>query len=300
MSATDPVDSKPVAIGSKPVAESKRASIDSKPAPASAEFVLTPLGEVASRLSRTPPESARLILAGFAWECSIRDLVTIATAFEQPISTLMQIDAAPRPRPFALPVFQRYGIYGAEMAASAAAFTRLFLADDYIETLVAVNGLIDKLSASDGDLALFFEHCNAVGVAPEKFVQFMARREEIMDDCVTAGIDVLWGEQYALATSKTFIGQLLSLKRCIYDALRLRVLEYDPASNRYRGRFGVSVGVPAQLSEAAARPLGVPAFVPPRFLATSALKLKPVSDSTLYSVAPVGVSVLDGYVDIDI
>lgn len=313
---------------------------DLGPAPGGARLEgpgLTPLGAAAARFNRVGMREARVLLAGATWGAALSDLAGLVAAFEHPLSKLLLPPGAPPPpgaagQPrdaaalrAALPPYLRGGARGggAGDGAGAAAAppaddellyyrARLLLADDFAEALLVLDAFRAQAAAARGDLAALTAWCAAAGLSYEAVLAALARRAEVLDEALAAGLDPYAGDARRLAAAppEAFAATLIALKRCLLDGLRDRLLEYDPAANAYRARAGDAVAVPPLLRDAAfdrLAALGGGAPPPkPRWLVTSEVRLAAARPPRgggraplLYALQAGPVAVLDGYVEVD-
>ncbi len=285
-----------------------------------------------------------MILAGFTWGCSIRDLVTIAACFGTPLAAMIPrpkkhdkttavddtTDAAETPYVGVLseetyggaadvktgggtpPPDKTLAILAAalprHLQGSGPALARLLIADDFIEAMLVVQHVMATIDANEGDVARSLEYVEALGLDAARVLGVLGRREEIIEDLLVAGFDIYTGGGALRdADAADFMGRVCGLKRAIYDGLRGRLLRYDAAENGYfscTDSARTAVTVPPLCSDAFARSLGIADFAKPAFIVTDALLFVSASRDTprplLYKVAAGLVSVMDGYVDIDV
>jgi HrpA-like RNA helicase len=301
------------------------------PGDAPVVYGLTPLGNIASMFTRTPPEAARVLLAGYTWGAAASDLLTAVAAFGTPLSRVYArgaLDGAP-PSALrdALPKYlrAREGGGASEPRGGAAervlppmeseAFfyrARLLLADDFAEVVLLFDAFAARLGGEGAAGAARW--CAEAGLSFETMVRLARARETAVEEMLIAGLNPYRGAARRLAELplEEFAGGLARFKRCLYDGLRGRALRYDEKTATYATSQGVRVRVPDLLTDAMAarlRAIDVADAAPgakPRWILTDQVTLAPAAarpeegaPPLLYTVTTNLVSVLDGYVDVD-
>lgn len=288
-------------------------------------YGLTELGLIAARTIYTPIVALRLVLAGYVWQVSIQDLATIAAVFEMRRKDFIDTtDHAARPHGAlalraGLPGFlvRRTG-GGSKQAdlppSESEAFyyrARLLLADDHIEALIAFEGFVGATERLEGDISALGTWCQDNGVILEGMLDLVRQRDKILEDLIVAGLNPFWGQEHRLVASggiEHFMATTIRIKHCLYEALRLRVLQYDEQQNTYRTAHGLPVAVPEAFTDVAAsrlRGLGVREFSKPKSILTSSINLvlaRPARRGPrriIYELRAGHISVLDGYVHPD-
>jgi hypothetical protein len=301
-------------------------------------YGLTALGHVAAMFSRASMEGVRAILAGYVWGCAAPDLITAVAMFGVALPDLLvgrgrvKRGAEAPPLPIgsaalreALPAYlvQRVGggVAGALPPADSEAFyfrARLLIADDFAEAVLLYDAFARYVAAAHGDVSAVAAWCEAAGLSFVAMQELARRRDKIIEEAFSAGIDPFRGADRCLAQlpAEDFTEGVRAFKRCLYDGLRARLLRWDPqqpGGGSYVSLQGVRVRTPGLFSDAMAsrlRALHVTRSSAgeqrPRWLLTDHIRLAPApkmpgdgGPPLLYVADTNLVSVLDGYVDPD-
>ena len=283
---------------------------------------ITEMGAIASKIGRLSLEEKRIILAGYVWNVSIEDLITIIAFFDRPLPLIMKGVRGP-PGASAL----RAGLpdylirrVGGDITAEEIPPTesesfyyraRLLISDDFIERLLMFEGFSKAVESTDGDPAEIRRWCTDIGgLEYEGMIEIIKRREAIIEDLLLAEVNPFWGYKYRLVKTqaKGFMDTIKRIKHCLYEGLRLNLLIYDEKENLYRTRHGLPVRVPKPFTDQAAkklRGLGIRNYKKPARILTDNIKIalirppKGKQPQLIYELRAGSVSVLDGYINTD-
>lgn len=300
-------------LGSPPV-DSLRAAIDMATAMGfltDGASNLSPLGSIAAGFMRTPPDMARLIMASYTWKASMRDVIAIATMTEFTLESLMEKKIL-RENKNAVRDLVKESL--PPFLPSTATQARLMISDDFIEHMMVLDLIMRRIEGSGGDFGRVVQWCTLVGLDASKMTKMLARREEIFEDVLVAGLDPFAHDDLRLskADKDQFMPRIVALKRCIYDGCRTRLLRHAVEgttsarkfSNEYVDRFGLKIKIPPLISERES--MEIP-YSKPTFVVTSAFEFEAKQPlhagdpkPLLYSIKARKVSVMDGYVDVDV
>ena len=300
-------------------------------------YGLTELGWVGAQFIRTPMEGIRVLLAGYAWGAAASDLLTAVAMFGTQLANLfIRKPRGQRRAPtgpgreedlptgavalrMALPPYLRAAGAGRAGDAAAAFYrARLLIADDFVEAILIFDAFMTQLDASAGSLAAIAAWCAECGLDIGALVQLARQRDAIADEMVVAGLDPmrLPGARIAAAPIEEFTPALRRLKRCLFDGLRGNLLRYEERHDAGPGydtvdSAGLHVRCPPLFTDAMADQLAgmrVTDMPPrPRWIVTDVIRIvaepRRGSDPApplFYGCATNLVSVLDGYVDVDV
>lgn len=304
------------------------------PSKISRGYGLTPFGFIGAMFSRTNMEGVRILLSGYLWNVAASDLITAVAMFGTPVTDLLAYrghkkkGATPSSLPAgaealraSLPQFLVQKIYGSgnditPPTEHEAFFYRakLLIADDFIEAILMFDAFVHKLDTSE-DVASTSKWCASVELNFDALVEVARKREFIIEDMITAGLDPfrLSDRRIAALPIEEFTAGLRSIKQCLFEGLRCNLLKYDPEKLSYITSQGLKVKCPALFTDATASKLkalhittGPVDALRPKWIITDKLRLLPVakhageSDAQLlYFSNTTLVSVLDGYVNPD-
>ena len=303
-------------------------------------YGLSQIGILASRFSRVSLEAARSIFASRVWGVSTRDMITAAAVADTPLESMMDFAYVAAAKGSiiktraalkdSLPTFISQRVGGSESSdetlvkplrgvlippTEEEAFfyrARLLLADDFVEALLVLDEFMSRLEKSDGEVVHVIDWAVSVGLDVARVMEVLARREEVVEDMLAAGLDPFWGDELRLSRTsmKDFISRLVGIKRCLYDGYRHNLLHYNSDENVYEDRFGLKVEVPPMFTDNELRKLsavGIGSLRKPQFIIVAAIELaaakperKTTQKSLMYRPRAKTVSVMDGFVDIDL
>lgn len=282
-------------------------------------FSLTRLGQIASKFNALMPEQIKLILQTYLWDCGTLDAITIAAYMgigynDFKLSKMKDIDWV-RIYKDGLPHYMTKG--GAENLIYR---VKLTIADDFISGLILFNAIGSILAGSGGDFAKLEAWCAECNLKYSGCVDFMALRDDIIEQSLQIGINPFYGERAAKIPESEFMNYIVKLKHCIFDAYRLNVAKYNVEEGLYALPSGLKITVPQTIAVnesklAHERKYGVAQKGKPTYIICENFNIKiqrpgrkggserekPHAQSTpsMYTVKTQRISVLDGYVDVD-
>lgn len=258
---------------------------------------LTQLGDIASRFSFLSIEEARMCFSGYFWQAAISDIATI----------LAVVSVADKKLTNLLDSKQRNGAMLAEAVLAGIppflqnidnAYTNihLLLADDLLEGLFIFEGfqhaIVYFINNKVNNVAKHLrEWCEKKMLKYSSMVQILARREDILNELAIVGLNPFhqWQNRLASANAETFLKRVCTLKQCMYEAYRLNCFCYDEHRLLYTGRNGIHFSYHDAVIKN------------PSCIVTPRIMLSPVSKQYMeWRIEPSFVSVLDGFVNVDI
>ena len=267
---------------------------------------LTPLGGIAARFSTYTTMAQRITIStACLWRVSVLDAIFVATMFDtwtsfvSPKKDLWPAaafaaglpEAVRRPESTAV-----RGTTGTPEKNAAAEAARARLGDSFIERLVVFGAFAGAVDEADGDLAKVVAWCGEHGVDAGAAFAAARSREEKIDDVIAAGLDPFWGGQFSLAAAATaaqFYARVGRLKQCVFAGLRQNLVAWDAGTRAHwaaRARARVTVWAPGSTKSSP----------PPKTVVAGTIAVVGGRQpKMLYSLFASGVSVLDGYVDVD-
>lgn len=255
-------------------------------------YGLTPLGAAARQIS-LPPESARMILAGYFWGCSIMDLVTIAAYLTLEPRVLVNRTEDPFAKISLADVYS-LGIPGNHTAAELHSIWAL-ISDEFIGGLVLFNAIKSVLVGVDR-LTGLARWCREGNISYRACLDFLRVRDDIIDQMLTAGFELFTGEAAALSVSANLVDTITRLKHCIYDGYRCNVMVRDGEKYRtLRTLETLAVNAP-KLSTPITK--SGPKILHDTYVYQD-LSIKLDEKTGAYNVLPGRVSAMTGFVSID-
>jgi HrpA-like RNA helicase len=290
------------------------ATTDKKPLAATHGYGLTPLGFVASALSRVSMEGARILLGSYQWGAAMSDLVTVVAVLGRrpvdfysvevrrarrnadPAADQHRLPKGTEALKAALPKYLVARTTGGGPATTPVPPTdsemfyfraKLLIADDFVEALLIFDEFARRLDESQGDVAAVAAWCAEVELNYDTLLEIARHRETIIEEAVVAGLNPfrLSERRLGAAPLEEFVDRLTRLKRCLYDGLRVRLLRYDEKhadGPGYCTEAGLRVKIPDLFTDGMLRRLdalfGSPTERParPKWLLTDRIGLKGV------------------------
>jgi len=262
------------------------------------KYGLTPLGSLAAGLTLVHPESTRMILAGYSWNCSIADLVTIAAWLElDSRSFIAASEKTPAPD-INWQILYKHGLPSYLSVGEHSLYKiRLLISDEFINGII----LINAIKANVFGLVKFCEECN---LDYRACLRFIDARDELMEQMLVLGFNVFGQESESLicASDNDFMDTITRIKYCIYDGYRCNQLVY--VNDEYYTMSDLLVTKPAifnqdSTTKEAELKYGYSIKTNPKALIYSGLSLKFNHKTSIYTVIVDKVSTLDGFVSYD-
>ena len=290
-------------------------------------YGLTPIGQKAAVLSKIPMEAIRVLLTGYTLDVAMTDLITIISTFGQlqniwrrSITVPASGTASPHNLTFnttalfnAIPSFIRDRIEGSNMETDkklAILRFKLLVADEFIEFLLIYDMFLDMIQKSNGDMNEITAWCELQGLNFDGLMEFTSLREFNMEDILAAEIDPFRMDSQRLRnqSADNFLSYVKKIKQCLYEGLYNHLLIFDESKMHYTSR-DLIVTVP-NLNEGFVYKLKQISpdvkFKYPKYLVTDWIKLMPPPAKKdqpvplIYSIETNMISVMDGFVDIDL
>jgi HrpA-like RNA helicase len=266
-------------------------------------FGLTKLGLLANTIGLISPELSRMIFAGFAWDCPIMDLITIAAYVGMGSKSFVQkINSEDEIKWFniyklGLPSF---------MHSNALYEMRLIVADSFIDGLILLNAIKTTINVIDPkkiitDLKIF---CSNNNLKYKACLDFIKARDEIIDQLLVNEIDVFYMENNSLQVigENEFMEAITKIKYCIYDGFRNNLL--IKKGENYVTTTNLDVKSPKFFQEnekkkALDAEFGFATMIQPKYLIYNSLSMKYNFKTSLYVIVVDDFSSTDGIVNID-
>jgi hypothetical protein len=272
-------------------------------------WTFTRMGALATRFPRIKPELLRMILAGYFWEYSVPDLITIAAYLiwleEGSISV-------PGGKIDWLSVYQDgmppYLFRDLRDAALYTYKVRLILCDEFIDGLLLWRSASSVLKSAPVDLTMdaLEKWCEEKRVLFSGIIGFMKYRDDLFEQMIMAGLNPFKYKNNSIMNvdEKDFMNTVTKIKYCIYDGFRLNTLTFVPETNSYISNRGIRVEIPSMFADneknrKKLEDWGLSMTLRPRYLLYYSLVLKFNEKTRDYKVKAGKVSAMDGYVTHD-
>jgi hypothetical protein len=247
------------------------------------KYELTELGKLSSTFTMISPEAIRMILSGYAYECSIVDLITIAAYVTLPNMAK-----------------DKNSINWAEIYTVGLSFRsdynklQLLICDEFISGIVLINA-VKNIAGSNVERV--YDWCGRVNVNYRAVLEFIKLRDDIIEQALRAKFDLFKYEKKSLRNTPQddFMDIITRIKYCIYDGYRCNQIVYN--GKLYKSIYGnVNVLTPGIIKNSKYK-----FSEPPSCALYSELKLKlnRKDPNRTYDISAVKISVMNGFVHVD-
>jgi HrpA-like RNA helicase len=258
---------------------------------------ITKLGRFVNEVN-LPLLHTKMILAGFAWECSILDLITG--------SSFVQIGL----RDFAVgydPLNWKKIYAGAlpTKFVNENSFyrSRLVLGDSFIDGVCIYSAICKQLSKVSGvnSYSYLVKWCDENKVQFKTVMKWLKLRDEMIDQLLQSDVDVFKYEDNSLrnTTEERLSDYITRFKYCVYEGFKCNLLTFD--NGKYRTLAGHEISVKHLLKDAPreheSRRVGI--SEKPKYIVYVELNADRVQNDNYYEAVATSYSVMDGYVNID-
>lgn len=265
----------------------------------------TILGYLINRIRKIDIEVVRMIFAGFSHEANILDLITIASFLQVGRRNICGRNYKSR--------------NPADLDDNASEFyNRVIIADEFIDCLFIWNefmyevGRIENMvkegSKTKFSINYIQKWCDDNRVHYDGLIDVIHARDEMIESFISIGVNPYWnGLGLKIGTYnlnkiikdnlEEGIEEIKKIKRCILDGFRLNLATWNKYTNNYE-----MMHRPAKISVRSSLVNKINAEQErPQIIALSGLLVAADFDNVTYSYQATGcVSVLDGFVDVDV
>lgn len=263
----------------------------------------TLLGFIINKFRFMSVESIKMILAGFAWDISIIDLITIASYIgvtdkqdffmrgkrrdDNPFQDA--IDRGDFKFPWFLPNHYR---------------TELLLSCDFIWGLLVWYNYQNVVSSSvdkSTDISLQ-DWCESVGVNYRSLNEMVESRDEILQMMASIGLNPYksFDKSFRYIESSELHNWVSGIKQCIFEGYKTNIAVWDSSKNVYTTKLGRLQITPERtwlMSSIKSQEYGVNN---PKYIIYSGVRLRQDTRTNTYVTDVKHISAMDGYVPIDV
>jgi HrpA-like RNA helicase len=272
------------------------------------EYNPTLFGYFAYRFRKISLENIRMLLAGYHHGASVLDLVTIACFTE--LGRGLGINKRKyKPRnPLNLTEDKRDIYYRTVFADEFV--ENLFIWYEFMEELDRIGGKLEKNAEFAKKTQVYLEKWSKDKFRLRGMYNIVDRRDEVIEDMLTLGLDPYYnsygvgggGFNLVNLLRRNFaegMEEIRKIKKCLYEGYRMNLCTWNEKVNGYVNSKNLVVGLQTPLL----RPLRVGESakkiqIRPKNILVSNLMLMPMMD--VYSFVGGDVSVMDGFVDVDL
>lgn len=237
----------------------------------------TKIGILLQRFRKMSLESARMILAGFAYNANIVHLINIAVVINYPRDKFMLRSLEESYNKSIEDGLFSMGIENFNLA----------VADDFIRLLAIFEEFSNHIG--DPDLANW---CVEVGINYNAMMKILASREEVIDSIVNMGFNPYLNYNEPL--------DINTIKQCIYDGYACNMLVWNEEIKRYSDWYTHRiVNINSNLLDAF-KDIQRDGDYTPRYLLYDSAMTMLNRNTNLYKTNIGYISVMDGYVPVDV
>lgn len=170
----------------------------------------TPLGLLMYKFRKISFESIKMILSGYAWGTSIRDLITIA-AF--------------------LP-YKHISYYNISKSGIKSERNQLLIADDFIQPLLFYYDFAEKISNANFSLEKIKDWLEKNKINYSQLMEILELRDEIIEILSISGLNPFANESKSLSYGIN-LEKIKKIKHCIYEGYKLNLAIWDQNHKKY-------------------------------------------------------------------
>ena len=193
---------------------------------------LTELGFIASQFGNLSMEAIRTILMGYVYNCACEDLLNIIC--------IMGINKSDF---FTKKETKIKAKKVLEMSIKELFYNKIevielkkMMKDEILEMLLIFEYLLQKLSELNSPVKLF-TFCEEHGINFETFITIITKRDEVIEELFTIGINPFRLNNNKLVNSilnsNSNSKTILNIKKCIFDGYKNNILKYNIESDSY-------------------------------------------------------------------
>lgn len=234
-------------------------------------------------------ESIRMIFAGYFYGSNILDLITIACFLS--IKSQNVFD-------------KKYKERNPLNKKNPSMYNKLLFADELIEYIFIWNDFIIQLNKGSKDISKDLNiWCQKEGLILKGLLEVAELRDEIIESMISInlnpyynGLNIKSGTYNLNEYVKHDIDEIIKIKKCIYEGYRLNIATWDNKINSYvLYRNKQSINLKSNLI----KPLA-DGSQPKVIIIATIIVMKSFFDPKMYVYTGSNISILDGYVDIDL
>lgn len=231
----------------------------------------TPVGRIVGKFRMVHIENIKMILAGYVWGVSISDLITIASCLNNDANLLTEETG-------------KISIFSEDQYDK----TQLLLADDFIFNLVVWNKLVKDVAMG----MTLSEWSKKNGIDTKILTNISEMRDGIIKTLASCGLNPFENTSQSLELSGSSITEKLNIikkiKQCIFDGYKLHLAFMNINDHKYET-------VQSHIQFKVSRPW----LLNSTFIIYNSLLLKEDIKTKSYTGTPTAISVLDGFIPVD-
>jgi HrpA-like RNA helicase len=266
------------------------------------DFEPTIIGLMTNSVSKMAMECTRMMLAGYQYDANIPDLITMAAFIT--VGSKEYKDSKSKKKYSYASVFDKN-------ANVLDAYNKLFIADDFIESVFIWNDFLIQIELMKNNVS--FGHmktwAESVGLSYQGLLYVVAKRDEIVETFIQKlGVDPFYNglglQNYNLSEIlkkdiQLGVSEITKLKKCIYEGYRLNMASYNTEKKTY---IIDAINMPVSVSSNVVKQ--IPEYstfqqTKPKKIIIGSISLSENSVTGLYQFSSNTASVMDGFVDID-
>lgn len=248
----------------------------------------TAVGEVMNKIGYMGIYSMRMVFAGYAWDASIIDLITMACFVEVERDKFIMdekaYDMARRSGEFTL---FGGGVPGERDGGFGDTKTSLLVQDEMIEYLI----IMSRMKYIESDASAW---CRKCGLNYRQLVTSLEERDDYINMFASVGLNPYKNFDKSLdaaITSEEKFDRVCRLKQCLYEGFRLNLAIYAPGLRQYViDKTKMPITIESKL---------ISWDRPPHYILFTDLLVRPAMDMPVYEPNVRNICVLDGFVTVD-
>ncbi len=277
------------------------------------EYKPTIIGLYGAKFRKLSIENIRMILAGYQHGANVLDLITIACCIEIGFEIGIQRRKYVPRNP--LGVSADESIFYNKILFADEFIEYLFIWYDFMQAIEKVGAVLEKNSIAGAKKAIPINYvpgwCEENGFKLDGLMRVVELRDEILGDMLTMGInpyynglDLPRGTYNLVSILRRNLTdgmqEIIKIKHCIYEGYRLNVCIWDIHRKAYISGNHIALSLDSKLTKAMTPDADLKQTRPQKIIVSGITLMESFFDKGNYDFVGGEVSVLDGFVDVDI
>jgi HrpA-like RNA helicase len=276
-------------------------------------YIPTIFGIYAAKFRRLSFENIRMILASYHTGANTLDLITIACFIE--LSSDLAINKRKYKPRNVLNVSEEEAYWYYKIVFADEFIEYLFIYNDFMEAVDTISKLVEKNTSAKGiksnklPINYLPEWCESIGISYDGILRICELRDDVISDMLIIGLNPYYNEldlprgTYNLAKILSHninegMEEIVKIKKSIYEGYRFNVCIYNTISKSYVNQtYHYTVTLDSKLIKYISGEF-IQQNQPQKIIVANVL-FRPSVDNSTYEFSGNDVSVLDGFVDVD-
>ena len=284
-------------------------------------YIPTLFGAYAAKFRKIRLECIRMIFAGYTYGVNILDLITISAFIEVGFELGIKKNKYTPRNPLGLNENEAFYYY--KMIFADEFIEQLFIWNDFMGAIDNLGNMIEKNIKGKKDKIIsttkyLGDWCDKNGFKLSGFMKIIELRDEIISDMLILGLNPYYNGlgldrgTYNLVNIlrrnlSEGMEEIINIKKCIYDGFRMNLCIWNDYLNMYVCHYNnVGISIQSKLvkpitqSDEVKKQTNIIQNRPQKIILSDINLKSKFSDQGMYELTAEDVSVMDGFVDVDI